>query len=351
MTAKQDKSFYRRKWFVTGACGTVGRELVRQILELDPLQVVGVDNNESELFFMREEFAKDSRFSFFVCSLRDQKEIETRMAGAEIVLHAAALKHVILCEQSPMSAVGTNILGTQNVIEAAEANRVERLLFTSSDKAVNPTNVMGTSKLMAERLVSAASASSRLSNAQIFVSTRFGNVLGSRGSVVPLFRRQIANGGPVTLTDAGMTRFIMSLHEAVSLVMESVFLAKGGEVFITKMPAVRIVDLAQAMIEELAPNFSYKPSHIAVETIGSKAGEKLYEELMNEEEVRRVIELPNYFVVLPALRSAFRAIDYSYPEIVASGDFASPYNSKLAPLMSKDEIRAYLRAHPELLRD
>jgi len=150
---------------------------------------------------------------------------------------------VILCEESPRDAIQTNILGTQNVIDAAQANRVKRVLFTSSDKAVNPTNVMGTSKLMGERLMTAANAQRQGESDPLFSCTRFGNILGSRGSVIPLFKRQIGAGGPVTLTDPAMTRFIMTLEEAVQLVMDSVFLARGGEVFVTKMPVVRIARL------------------------------------------------------------------------------------------------------------
>ena len=190
--------------------------------------------------------------------------------------------------------------------------------MTSSDKAVNPTNVMGTSKLMAERLVSAANAHPRLGN-QIFASTRFGNVLGSRGSVIPLFIRQIRHGGPVTVTDPEMTRFIMTLDEAVGLVMDSLFLARGGEIFVTKMPVLRIGDLAEVMIEELASKYGYRPSDIPIETVGPRPGEKTYEELMNEEEIKRSIELPKYFVIQPAILPSFRKIDYVYPDINHTG--------------------------------
>ena len=343
------QSPHGRTWFITGACGTIGRELLRQVVHLSPKQVIAIDNNESELFFVKEDFRKDERFSFFVSDLRDRSDIASRMAGAEIVLHTAALKHVVLCEQSPMSAVTTNIIGTQCVIDGALAVGVERLLFTSSDKAVNPTNVMGTSKLMAERLVSAANAFSRKGK-QVFASTRFGNVLGSRGSVVPIFRRQIEMGGPVTLTDESMTRFIMSLSQAVTLVLDSVFLARGGEVFVTKMPVVRIADLAQAMIDELAPTFGFKASDIRIELIGTKAGEKLYEELMNDEEVRRTVELEKYFVITPALRSMYRDIDYAYASAIPTDRPTQPYNSKTSPAMSVDAVRSYLRTYPELLR-
>jgi len=342
------QEYYHRRWFVTGACGTVGRELLAQIERLDPERVVAIDNNESELFFLSEGYRRDDRFRFFVCDLRDKDEVRARMLGAEIVLHAAALKHVILCEQSPVSAIHTNILGTLGVIEAAQATGVQRVLFTSSDKAVNPTNVMGTSKLMAERLMSAANASDR-SGSQVFASTRFGNVLGSRGSVLPIFRNQIASGGPVTVTDRAMTRFIMTLRQSVELVMDSVFLAKGGEVFVTKMLALRIVDLAEVLIEELAPRLGRSPNDIAIEIIGAKAGEKHYEELMNEEEVRRAIELNDYYVITPALRSIFHAADYSYPGTVSVNRPANPYNSRTSRAMNKDDIRTYLRANQDLL--
>lgn len=328
---------------ITGVCGTVGRELLRQVLTRTPAQVIGLDNNESELFFLIEEFRNDNRVQFYLGDMRDRDKLTQAMRGIDIVLHSAALKHVILCEQSPRDAIQTNILGVQNVIDAATANHVERVLFTSSDKAVNPTNVMGTSKLMGERLITAANAYRR-GPAPIFASTRFGNVLGSRGSVIPLFKRQIAQGGPVTLTDPRMTRFIMTLEEAVRLVMESTFLAKGGEVFVTKMPVANIQDLAELMIEQLAPRYNFAPEQIKIEVIGSKPGEKLYEELMNEEEVRRTVELPLYFVVWPAFKSIYVDIQYTYPAML-SQSVDRPYNSSVESAMSRDELRTYLNKH------
>jgi FlaA1/EpsC-like NDP-sugar epimerase len=208
---------------------------------------------------------------------------------------------------------------------------------------------MGTSKLMAERLMSAANAQSRRGK-QVFASTRFGNVLGSHGSVIPVFRRQIAAGGPVTVTDPDMTRFIMTMTEAVRLVTDSLFLARGGEIFVTKMPVARIGDLAEIMIEELAPTYGKKPGDIQIEVIGAKAGEKMYEELMNEEEVRRAIELPRYFVIKPAILSNFRDIDYVYPEMEQMTAGMKSYNSRNSTAMTKEELRTYLRANPELLK-
>lgn len=328
---------------ITGVCGTVGHELLRQILTRDPRELIGLDNNEEGLFFLAEECRTLRNVHLYLGDIRDRDELIRRMHGVDIVLHTAAFKHVLLCEQSPQNAVQTNILGTQNIIDAAVAAGVSRLLFTSSDKAVNPTNVMGTSKLMGERLITAANAH-RKNSGPIFAATRFGNVLGSRGSVIPLFKQQIAAGGPVTLTNERMTRFIMTLEEAVSLVMDSVFQAKGGEVFVTKMPVARIEDLARAMIELLARKHGYKPENIEIKIVGAKPGEKLYEELMNEEEIRRTIELRRYFVVLPAFKAVYETIDYRYPEQV-SLEVAMPYNSSIEPAMSPEALRAYLSTH------
>ncbi|RME83672.1 MAG: NAD-dependent epimerase/dehydratase family protein, partial [Zetaproteobacteria bacterium] len=297
------------------------------------------DNNESELFFLGEEYRDFRNVHLFVSDVRHKEDLVRKCEGVDVVLHAAALKHVILCERSPQEAVQTNILGTQNVIEAALAQNVERVLFTSSDKAVNPTNVMGTSKLMGERLMTAANALRR-GGRPIFASTRFGNVLGSRGSVIPLFKRQIEKGGPVTLTDPRMTRFIMTLEEAVELVLDSVFLAHGGEVFVTKMPAIRIEDLARAMIAELAG----EDAEIEIKVIGMKPGEKLYEELMSEEETRRTLELDKYFVITPAFRNVYETIHYQY-EGVRRERIEKAYNSSSQPCMPLDELRAYLKKH------
>ena len=338
------KIFNGKSIFVTGSCGTIGAELVAQLLsnpKYNPKELIGIYNNESALFFQDQLYLDDSRASFFVTDIRDKDELSNRMKGVDIVIHAAALKHVILCERSPEQAVQTNINGVQNVIAAASLNDVEIVIFTSSDKAVNPTNVMGTTKLMGERLMTAANSSKR-ENGPIFASTRFGNVLGSSGSVIPIFRNQISNGGPVTLTDKNMTRFVMSVEEAVELVLNSVMEAKGGEVFVTKMPVMKIEDLAIAMIEELAPN------EIEVTEIGSKPGEKLYEELMSDEETRRTIELDKFFSVLPAFRGIYSDIDYNYSTIV-SELVEDPYVSEQQTSLTVEEVKDFLRNNKLLL--
>lgn len=333
--------FDNRRILVTGACGTVGSELVRQLMEEYRVgELIGVDNNESELFLLDQKFSNYTRASFFLADVRDQYKMIRMMEDIDIVFHTAAFKHVMLCEQSPMEAIQTNVMGVQNLITAAIESRVGKVIFTSSDKAVNPTNVMGTSKLMGERLMTAANVSNR-NNRPIFSSTRFGNVLGSRGSVIPIFREQIRNGGPLTVTDKAMTRFIMSIKEAVRLVIDSASLAKGGEIFVTKMPTIRIQDLAEVMIHELAPRYGFNPEQIKINYIGTKPGEKMYEELMNFEEIRRAIELDKYFVIKPAFTKYNQNGFYDYSNIV-SDKVTNPYHSGDEIPLTKEQLLRFL---------
>lgn len=328
------ESFQGKSVLVTGACGTVGAALVEQLVAADAGRIVCLDNNETELFFLQQKYRKRSGFECYIADIRSYDALAQRMAGIEVVLHAAALKHVGLCEDAPNEAIKTNIIGCQNVIAAAEANKVSRVIFTSSDKAVNPTNVMGTTKLMGERLFTAAAAKSG-PGGPIFASTRFGNILGSRGSVIPLFYKQIKQGGPITLTDREMTRFIMHLPEAASLVLKSVWLSMGGEVFVTKMPVARIEKIAEQMRDRLTP----EGQTIEITEIGAKPGEKLYEELMNEEEVRRAYEIDNFLVIIPAF---VRDHAKTYPYIADQPAAHNPYNSHLEDSMSDAELQRYL---------
>jgi FlaA1/EpsC-like NDP-sugar epimerase len=304
-------------------------------------ELICLDNNESGMFFLEQQFSEHGHAQFFLADVRDQEKLTRLMQGVDMVFHTAAFKHVILCERSPFEAVQTNIWGVQNVISGAIKNHVERVIFTSSDKAVNPTNVMGTSKLMGERLITAANNNLRDSG-QILISTRFGNVLGSRGSVIPIFKEQIRRGGPVTLTDSQMTRFIMSIEEAVRLVIDSAGLGCGGEVFITKMPVICIKDLADVMIRALAPRYGHRPEEVSIQIIGTKPGEKMYEELMNVEETRRAWELDRYFVVLPAFTSHSRRIPYDYPNLL-SEQVNTPYNSSNEDPLSQEQLTAFLK--------
>lgn len=334
-------SWAGKRVFVTGAAGTVGQEICNQLLECGCEEIIGFDHNESELFFLEQSHLSNPNIRFILGDICDRESLTSYMRGVDVVLHAAAYKHVGLCETSPRAALASNIMGVQSVIDAAVNAGVEKVLFTSSDKAVNPPNVMGTSKLMGERLVTAANIAC-CQDSTIFSVTRFGNVLGSRGSVIPIFKRQIEKGGPVTLTDPDMTRFIMTIDEAVKLVLETALISKGGEVFITKMPAIRIQDLAEVMIEELAPQYGHNPSDIELNVIGPRVGEKLYEELMNDEEARHALESREFFIILPAMNADWESFTY---EGMPTTETDVPYNSSNAELMSKSDLREYLIKH------
>jgi len=285
----------------------------------------------------------NSNLQCFLGDVRDRDKLFRKMRGVDIVFHAAAFKHVILCEKSPFEAVQTNIIGVQNIIYAATEAGVKKVIFTSSDKAVSPTNVMGTSKLMGERLITAANCNQNAPQTTILASTRFGNVLGSRGSVIPIFKEQIKAGGPVTLTEPDMTRFIMSISDAVQLIVDSAAIAKGGEVFVTKMPAIKIEDLAKVMVQELAPIFNHDPEKVNIDVIGAKPGEKLYEELLLEEELRRTLELDKYFVVLPAFRELYQEQDFHYRGATNS-KVTRPYLSNQEQMLTLEELKDYLQA-------
>jgi FlaA1/EpsC-like NDP-sugar epimerase len=317
---------------LTGACGTVGTELLSQLTLHGPRRVIGLDNNENALFHAAAAWQHDTRVELVLGDIRDLDRLTSVSRGVDIILHAAAYKHVPLCECAPEDAVSNNILGTKNVIEAAFRNGVRRVMFTSSDKAVNPTTVMGATKLIGEQLMRAASvrASARNGNDPIFASIRFGNILGSSGSVVPVFLRQIAAGGPVTLTDPRMTRFVMTISGAGYSVLNSLSAAKGGEVFVTKMPALNIKDLADVLIDH------HDTRNIEIQIIGARLGEKLYEELFNSDEARRVIERGNYFVIRPNMSPT--------PSIDNDDERTDPFNplpiqnSSEATLLSKSDI-------------
>lgn len=327
-----------KRVLITGACGTVGSEIINQLCEKEVAEIVGIDNNENELFFIDQKYKDKEKVRFFLADIKNKEQLTRFFEGMDIAIHTAARKHVILNEIAPGEAIYTNIVGTQNIIDTAVACGLKKVIFTSSDKAVNPTNVMGTSKLMGERLMTAANAATRQLE-PVFASTRFGNVLGSNGSVIPLFKKQILSGGPVTLTDPEMSRFVMTIDEAASLVLSSVPLARGGEVFVTKMPTIRIEDLAKAMISYYAEKES-SDANMEIKIIGAKPGEKLYEELINEEEVRRTVEMDKYFAVLPAFKGIYSEIKYDYVDRSKAVD--KIYRSDLEETMNVEALKNYL---------
>ncbi len=331
--------FATKRIVVTGAAGTIGSELVRRLLQTSAAEVRGIDSHENGLFALAESLQDESRFHPFICDVRNARNLSQMFKDMDYCIHAAALKHVGSSERSPFETVQTNVVGVENVIQAALDNNVQRVLLTSSDKAVNPTNVMGTTKLMGERLITAANAMFGLGSKAVFTSVRFGNVAGSAGSAVPLFCEQIARGGPVTLTDAGMTRFVMTLHDAARLVLKSLFLARGGEVFVTRMPVVRIADLIRELVDIVAPVYHFNPAKIEVRCIGRRPGEKLYEELTTEEEMRRTLELGELYAVLPAFRNIYNGISYSYPN---ARQAKKAHNSANEPPVSRAFLHEFL---------
>ena len=334
---------------VTGAAGSVGRHLVAHLLEATQAEVVGLDSNESVLYYLEDRWRSEPRMKFYISDIRQLENLEDHFKGADVVFHGAALKHLPLCERSPFEAVRTNIHGVQNVIRAATAARVSRVLYMSTDKAASPTTVMGTSKLMGERLITAAQASSGDSHSTVFATTRFGNVAGSTGSVIPLFVRQIERRGPVTITDPDMTRFIMTADQAVALMIESINLAHGGEVFVTKMPVVRIIDLARVMIGLLAPLHRYDPKAIDLQHVGPRPGEKLHEDLVTAEEAHRTHELDHLFVIRPALDQTSSGASLSCPTL-AQRSLKNEYRSDLYAPMSHAELASFLE-QPGVLPD
>jgi len=322
----QDKSI-----LVTGGTGSIGSDIVRRILHNEPAVVRVFDNDETALFNLNQELRSYPNTRFLVGDVRDKERLQRAAENVDFVFHAAAFKHVPLCEYNPFEAVKTNVLGTQNVIDVAMQEEVAKLITISTDKAVNPANVMGATKMLAERLTISANYYKGLRQT-IFSCIRFGNVLDSRGSVVPLFREQIRSGGPVTITDPDMTRFVMSIPRAVDLVLKAAQIARGGEIFILKMNALRIGDLAGVMIEELAPQYGYDPASIRREIVGKRPGEKLYEELLTEDEALSVSETEDMLVVAPAENRERN-----------SGAPKSYRSDRDAVLLTREEIREMIR--------
>ncbi|ELY48610.1 polysaccharide biosynthesis protein [Natronolimnohabitans innermongolicus] len=280
---------------LTGA-GSVGQSLIPRLLERHPTRLRVLDNDESRLAKLRAQF-DDPRLEFLVGNVRDGDCLERAMTGFDDVIHTAAMKHVDVCQYDPYEAVKTNVVGVQNVVDAAVDANVERLVFTSSDKAVNPANAMGTTKLLSEQLVAAHRA--RADHDLRLASVRFGNVINSSQSVVPRFAEQIRSGGPVTLTDERMTRFFLTYDDVFDLVSQSLERAYGGEIYVYKMPAIRIVDLANAMIEAIAPQYGYDSEEIEIELIGRRPGETFHEEIMTDREVDRAHETDSLYAIRP----------------------------------------------------
>ncbi len=323
------KHFYQNKSIlITGAAGSIGQSLTEKLLEYDPKVIRLFDNNENGLFLLRQKYRGETakKVRFLLGDIRNLNRLQYAFQDIDIVIHAASYKHVLECEYNPLDAVETNILGSANVIQAAIHQDVKKVIFTSSDKAANPSNTMGTTKLLAEKLMIAANDYG--AKTTVFSCCRFGNVVGTSGSVIPLFKKQILEDQKVTITNPDMTRFMITQNTAIDLVIKAGVLSEGGEIFIFKMPVVKINDLADAMSERFG--------NARKDIIGKKPGEKMYEEIMTEEEMSRAFEGKEMYVIFPQTKM----IDYNnysgYKPVTAIK------NSAQLPNLTKNEILALL---------
>jgi len=331
--------FGDKRILVTGGTGSVGREIVNNLLRYEPEVIRILDINEKGHIEMMQNLKGYSNVRFFLGDIRDKERLARAMEEIDIVFHTASLKDVFSCEYNPFEAIKTNVNGTQNLIDVALDQEVEKVVFTSSDKAVNPYNVMGATKLLAERLITAANFY-KGSRRTIFFSVRFGNILGSGGSVLTLFIKQIQIGGPVNLTDPRMTRFVLTMPQAIDLLFRTVKIAKGGEIFIFKMPALRVFDLAEVIIEEFSNYYKFNKDKIEIKIIGRKPGEKLHEELMAEEEIERSFETEDMFIILPEISESMHISDFWQAN--AKPGQSKNYKSSNANILTKLEIENIL---------
>ena len=327
MKKQLENVFRNKKILVTGGTGCIGSEIARRLLAYKPNVVRIFSNDEDSTFRTIQELGGHSNVRFLVGDIRDKERLSLAMEDIDIVYHAAALKHVPLCEYNPFEAIKTNVLGTQNVIDTAFSNDVDRVINISTDKAVNPINTMGTTKLLAEKLMIDANEGKGLKKT-IFSCVRFGNVLFSRGSVIPLFEEQIKQKKPITITDPDMTRFVMSISSTIDLVFKATIMAKGGEVFILKMPVVKLGDLVDVIIEKYSEKYDYKKKDIKKKIVGPRAGEKIFEELMTETEAKMAFETEEMLIIPPQLEIPNIEFEVS--------DYQNAKYSKLKQYISKD---------------
>jgi len=322
-----ESAYSGRRILVTGGTGSIGSEIVEQLLNHNPAVIRIFSRNEHNQYVAQAKWRNHKNLRFLIGDIRDKERLNRACEDVDIIFHAAALKHVPACEYNPFEAVKTNVLGTQNLIEVALNNEIDKVISINTDKSVSPINTMGATKLLAEKLIIAANLY-KGSHRTRFASVRFGNVVGSAGSVLPLFVKQVKKGGPVTITHRDMERFIMTIPQAVSLTLQAGAEAAGGEIFILKMPAVKITDLAETVIEMVAPDSN---GNIKMEFVGRRAGEKTYEELLTADESAYTEERDDMFVLRP-----FGA---------KRGDNFRTYSTASNGKLDKDGIRNFITSH------
>jgi UDP-N-acetylglucosamine 4,6-dehydratase/5-epimerase len=307
---------------IVGGTGSFGNAVLKRVLSSKISEIRIFSRDEKKQDDMRKRYA-DPRLRFYIGDVRDYSSVLNAMRGVDYVFHAAALKQVPSCEFHPMEAVKTNILGTENTLEAAIAAGVKRVVCLSTDKAVYPINAMGISKAMMEKVMVAKSRS--CSDQTIICGTRYGNVMASRGSVIPLFVNQIRNGHPISITDPNMTRFMMTLEDAVDLVLYAFDHGNPGDIFVQKAPAATIETLAQSLTQILN-----KPEH-QIQVIGTRHGEKLYETLLSREEMASAEDLGDYYRIPPDLRDLNygKFVEQGEPKISISEDYNSSNTDQL----------------------
>lgn len=315
---------------ITGGTGSWGRELVARLLDREPKEIRIFSRNEALQVEMKQAFDHHPKLTFIIGDIRDQDEIMQACQNVDYVYHLAALKHVPICEQQPDSAMKTNVIGTGYVIQAAIKNEVDKVIYVSTDKASHPSSTYGMTKAIGEKLI--VHANLREGNTK-FICVRSGNVLGSAGSVVPIFKQRIEQGLDINLTDARMTRFFLTIEDAITLLLKATEESRGGEVYVTKMPACNINDLAEVLIQELST------TNIKINETGPRPGESLSESLISEFESNTSFNMDDqYYVILPPF--PIGGLQEAYASSMPV-DFQS-YQSDQS-LQSKPEIRTMLQ--------
>ena len=331
--------FKNKILLITGGTGSFGNVVLRKFLDTDIKEIRIFSRDELKQDDMRKYYNND-RLKFYIGDVRDKNSIDDAMRGVDYVFHAAALKQVPSCEFYPMQAVKTNVIGTENVLNSAINAGVKKVIALSTDKAVYPINAMGISKAMMERVI--VSKGRNVKDTTI-ICTRYGNVMASRGSVIPLFIDQVRNGNPITITDSNMTRFMMSLDQAVDLVLFAFENGESGDVFVQKAPAATVELLANTM-----KNILGRPDHV-VKIIGTRHGEKLYETLLTKEEMVRAIDMGEYYRIPADTR------DLNYNKFFEEGEKviteAHEYHSHNTHRLNEDKLTKLLLNLREIQND